>query len=261
MRKGVLATVLSLVLMASAAGTSFGAHPLITDDTGTQGKGKLQFEFIGEYAHDKENGVTEKGYETPTIPFLSYGLSDSIDIVFGLPYVSVITKEAETAAVRGLGDASIEVKALFYEKEGLTLALKPGLSLPTGDEEKGLGNGKMSYSAFFITTKESEPWAFHFNVGYVRNEYKLDVDNEANRKDIWHISLASQVEVIKDLNLVANIGMERNPDKTSDTHPAFILGGFIYSVSENVDIDMGIKSGLNKTETDYSILVGITWRI
>jgi hypothetical protein len=139
--------------------------------------------------------------------------------------------------------------------------VKPGVSLPTGDEDKGLGNGKTSYSAFFITTKEAGPWAFYFNVGYVHNEYKLQTDEEANRKDIWHVSLASQVEVVKDLNLVANIGMERNPDVTSDVNPAFVLGGLVYAVGENMDLDFGIKGGLNKAETDYAVLVGITWRL
>ena len=263
MGKKISAAVITVgSIVAITAGTVFAAHPLITDDTGTQGKGKAQLEFIGEYGVDKEEGVTEKGYEVPTAPFLSYGITDSMDLVFGLPYASVRVEDAETTtAVRGATDMSIELKARIYEKDGLSFAVKPGISLPTGDEEKGLGNGKTSYSAFFITTKEAEPWAFHFNVGYVRNEYKLQADEEANRKDIWNVSLASQVEVVKDLNLVANIGMEKNPDKTSDTHPAFILGGVIYSITENVDIDFGVKCGLNKPETDYSILAGITWRL
>lgn len=65
------------------------------------------------------------------------------------------------------------------------------------------------------------------------------------------------METIKDLKIVANIGMERNPVKSSNTHPAFILGGVIYSITENLDIDLGVKRGLNSPETDYSILAGI----
>jgi hypothetical protein len=259
--RNVLVRLLVVLFFLMIATGAYAAHPLITDDTGTQGKGKGQFEFIGEYGYDKEDGVTTKSLEAPTIPFLSYGITNVMDIVLGLPYQRVETEEGgASSTVRGISDASIELKWRFYEKDGLSFAVKPGLSLPTGDENKGLGNGKMSYSAYFITTKEAEPWAFHFNVGYVRNEYKLQTDEDASRKDIWHVSLASQVEVVKDLNLVANIGMERNPDKTSNTNPAFILGGFIYSVADNLDLDFGIKGGLNKPETDISYLAGITWR-
>jgi hypothetical protein len=260
--KIALATITVGFIAALMAGTAFAAHPLITDDTGTQGKGKTQLEFIGEYGIEREEGVTEKGLEVPTVPFLSHGITDTIDLVCGFSYVSVEVEDAGTiTALRGATDMSIELKARFYEKNGLSFAVKPGVSLPTGDEEKGLGNGKTSYSAFFMTTKEAEPWAFHFNVGYIRNEYKLQTDDESNRKDIWHVSLASQIEVMKNFNLVANFGTERNSDVTSDVNPAFILGGLVYAMSENMDLDFGVKGGLNKPETDYTILAGVTWRL
>jgi hypothetical protein len=33
------------------------------------------------------------------------------------------------------------VKWRFYEKDGLSFAIKPGIILPTGEEDKGLGDG------------------------------------------------------------------------------------------------------------------------
>jgi len=115
--------------------------------------------------------------------------------------------------------------------------------------------GRIIYSLYFITTTVIAPWAFHLNLGYIRNENRLD-----EREDIWHASLAGEVEAVKNLKVVGNIGIERNTDKTSNKHPAFILGGIIYSITENFDIDFGIKRGLNKPETDYSILVGIAFK-
>ncbi len=47
------------------------------------------------------------------------------------------------------------------------------------------------------------------------------------RKDIWHASLALEAQITKDLKAVGNIGVARNPDKSSRTAPAFILGGLI----------------------------------
>ena len=129
------------------------------------------------------------------------------------------------------------------------------MTFPAGKEERDLGAGKLTYSMCFITTKEIEPLVFHLNWGFVRNENKL-----GERKDIWHASLASEVKLIKDLRLVANIGLERNPDRTSNKHPAFVLGGFIYSIAENLDVDIGIKGGLNKPEADWAILAGVAWR-
>ncbi len=234
------------------SGTVFAAHPLITDDTGTQGKGKFQLEVNGEYAHEDENGVTEDATEIATM--LSFGIVDNVDVVLGIPYQYIRAKDPGTATrEKGVSDTSLELKWRFYEKDGLSFALKPGITLPTGDDAKGLGAGRATYGLFFITTKEIEPWAFHLNLGYGRNENKVD-----EREDIWHASLASEREIVKDLKAVANLGIERNPDRTSSTHPAFILGGLIYSLSEGLDVDFGVKGGLNKPETDYSILAGAT---
>lgn len=253
-----------------SAATSFAAHPLVTDDTGTQGKGKFQLEVNSEFTYDKERvfdedageHVTEKttGGELATV--LSYGITDNLDIVLGLPYQWNKVKKGGTAEsdVDGISDISLEAKWRVFEQNGLSFALKPGITLPTGDENKGLGNGRASYGLVFITTKKIEPWAFHLNIGYTHNEYKLRADKEANRKGIWHVSLASEVEVVKDLKVVANIGTERNSDRTSNTHPAFILGGLIYSITENLDIDVGVKGGLNKPETDTTILAGMALR-
>lgn len=250
------------VILLTLAGKANAAHPLITDDTGTQGKGKAQLEIVGEYGHDIENGVKTNSLVVPTMPVLSYGIANAADIVFGLSYQRFEAKQDEVSTEkRGLSDASIELKVRLYEKDGLSVAVKPGVSLPTGDESKGLGNGRTSYRIIIITTKDLPPWAFHLNLGYIRNEYGFQADGDANRKDIWQVSLASQKEIIKKLKAVANIGMEKSPDKTSDSHPAFILGGIIYSVTENLDADFGVKGALNKPETDISYLAGITWRL
>lgn len=249
--KMFFAAACSLIIFPVAG---YAAHPLITDDTGTQGKGKFQIEVNTEFAHENEDGVKSDAAEIAAAA--SYGIVDNADLVLGVPYQFLRTRvDRETTDENGVSDLSVEVKWRFFEKDGLSLALKPGVSLPSGDEERGLGAGKTAYSVFFIGTKEAGPWAFHANLGYIRNENKAD-----ERENLWHASVAAQVEAVKDLNIVANIGIERNTDRTVNTHPAFVLGGLIYSISENIDIDFGLKAGLNGPETDYSLLAGLAWR-
>lgn len=60
--------------------------------------------------------------------------------------------------------------------------------------------------------------------------------------------------------LVADIGMQRNEEKGKSTHPAFLLGGLIYSISESIAVDVGVKGGLNKPETDITFLAGIAFK-
>ena len=255
---------LAAVFIISMTGTCFAAHPLITDDTGTQGKGKFQVELNGKFAFDRERveGVKVRERAGEILTIVSAGVIDRVDIVLALPYQWLNVKEdgETTSDVNGLSDGSLEVKWRFYEKDGLSFALKPGIAFPTGNEKKGLGTGKLSFALTSITTFERDSWAIHLNLGYGRNEYRLREDINANRKDIWRVTLAGEIEVIKDLKAVANIGAERNSDKESTRHPAFILGGLIYSVSENFDVDFGIMRGINKPETDFAILAGIALR-
>ncbi|MFI5294327.1 MAG: transporter [Thermodesulfovibrionales bacterium] len=248
--------IVAAAIVLVAVGQTFAAHPLITDDTGTQGKGKFQLEIIGEYQHESKDGITIDSVVVPTIPVLSYGITDTSDIVLGISYQHVRTSDSQkTTTADGLSDTSVELKWRFYDKDGLSFALKPGISIPTGNDEKGFGAGKITYHLFLIATKEIKPWAFHLNLGYIRNENKIN-----ERNDIWHSSLAGEVEFIKNLKAVANVGIERDRDKASNTIPAFILGGLIYSISTNLDIDIGIKKGINNRGNDYSIPAGITWR-
>ena len=252
--KGV---VLCAVLFVSSI--AWGAHPLITDDTETLGKGKFQVEVSGEYGSKKETldgvSVEETGAEVATT--LSYGFIESADLVLSLPHHWGQVKEDGVTVYdeKGISDMIIEIKWRFFKNDGLSLALKPGLIFPTGNKGKGLGSGKTGYQLFLIGSKEVAPWAFHANIGYIGNE------NEVNeRTNIWHASLAATCEVVKDLKLVGNIGIERNRAATAVKDPAFLIGGVIYSLSERFDIDFGVKSGLTPNETEWSLMAGMAFR-
>ncbi len=253
----VKAVVLCAVLFV--ASVAWGSHPLVTDDAETQGKGKFQVEVNGQYGFDKEtlNGVTAEATGTEVMTILSYGLTDTTDLILSLPYQWGRVKEGGLTVYdeKGISDTTLEVKWRFFEEDGLMLALKPGLLFPTGNEQKGLGAGKVGYQAFLIGTKMADPWEFHANVGYIGYENKVDQE-----KNIWHASLAAEYELFKNLELVANIGIERNRYKEGSGHPAFLLGGVEYEVAENFSLGFGVKYGLTAAEIDWSLLAGMAFR-
>jgi hypothetical protein len=252
-----------LLALWVAAGSAFAAHPLITEDTDTQGAGKSQIEISSQWSFNKESddasgtNVTTRTREGEVKFQYAYGVTERADLILGVPcqWKKTETDDVTSSDVSGGADLSLEVKWRFYEKDSLSLALKPGLTLPSGDRDKGLGTGRVTGTLFFITTKDWEAWTAHVNLGYKRFENKLD-----QREDIWHASVAAEWKVMKVLRIVANIGSERNSDPASQTNPAFALGGFIYSVSKNIDLDAGFKRGLNRTEKDDTFLCGLTFR-
>jgi Putative MetA-pathway of phenol degradation len=256
-RKSVRMLVATAVLVV-AGSSAWAAHPLITDDPETQGTGKFQLEVNGEWATDKENSVVGTTRETGTqaAAIFSAGVRENIDLVLTTPYQWVEVRDpAGRAREDGVGDTVFEIKWRFFERSGWSFGLKPGVIIPTGNDEKGLGAGKVGYSASLISQSEHEPWEFLVNLGYVRNENRLD-----ERQDLWHASLAVEYEIVERLELVGDIGIGTNTDKGPATDPAFLIVGLIYELSESVDFALGVKYGLNKPETDLTVLPGVTVR-
>lgn len=253
---GFSAALLCGLLFAATA--VHAGHPLVTDDAGTVGKGGVQIEINGELAFDREradDGTTEKGEATEAALAVTYGLTESLDIVVTAPYrwLSTHQDDALTARENGLADMSLDLKWRFLERDGWGMAIKPGITLPTGNADRGLGSGRTTYRLFLVTTREIAPWALHLNLGYIRNE-----NNGGDRTDLWHASLAGEVELVKELKAVVNVGAETNPTAGSGTHPAFALGGLVYGLSEKISLDAGVKFGLTKPEADVTWLAGVT---
>ena len=247
--------VCALMLAPAAA---WAALPLITDDTYTQGKGKSQLEVGAVYNgyNSSEGSIAIKETDLAIFSTLTYGITNRVDVFINLLYVWFhVQTEGGNITADGISDTVLGVKWRLYEKNRLSFAVKPVMILPTGNEDKGLGGGRINYGAYFILTKEFGPWAIHANLGYIRNDNKID-----ERNDLWQASLATTYEMVKDLKLCADIGAITNKDKTSEVERSYLLVGLIYSVKDNVDISLGAKFGLNKPEKDWALLPGATYR-
>ena len=135
------------------------------------------------------------------------------------------------------------------------MALKPGVVIPTGNDEKGLGTGHYGYTAFLLSTYEAEPCAFDVNLGYLHLENRAD-----ERVDRWFASMAARYKVAEHWKLVGEAGAARNPDAASSSHPAFAQAGVIFSPEENLDLSAGYVFGLNDADIDQTVRVGVTFR-
>lgn len=254
---GILIMLLAILMLS---GTAFAGRPLITDDTDTQGKGKYQLQIGGEYSRD-DNEDIRVNKATIGVEF-DYGIKDNIDLTISSGYQNLqINNAGITSSPEGITDALMEVKWRFYEdKNGLSLAIKPGIITPTGNYTKGfgggdvrLGTGEVRYRLYLIGTKEFKHAAFHLNIGYLRNEARYDA-----RENLLHASLAGEWKITKKFKIVGNIGIDTSPDTGSSIDPVFLLGGFVYSLSDRIDLDLGVKRGLSDPGYGFSITGGIS---
>ncbi|EAT59064.1 transporter [Chlorobium ferrooxidans] len=239
---------------------AYATHPLVTDDTGTQGKGKFQIEINSEFASDSRDGGTEKEHSGEAAAALSWGIADNIDLVTALPekWLSIKSNGITSQDASGIGDMTIEMKWRFFDDEttGLSFALKPGITIPTGNAQKGLGSDLFQESLLLIATRAARLGAVHCNLGYSR----IEKGDDNARNHIWHASIGTEINVTGDLRAVLNSGIETNEAKASKKHPAFLLGGVICAVAESLDLDFGLKYGLNEAETDTAFLAGLAAR-
>lgn len=239
-----------LCMLAPAAGHA--AHPLITEDASTQGNGKLQLELTHEHDKLRQNGAN--AYATLSSAVLSYGVVDSLDAIIALPYLR-LDHSSNTPTASGMGDVGVDIKWRFYEKGPLSLAFKPGITFPSGDETQGLGAGKHGWGIFFTGSYEAAPWALHLHLGSFQNH---NVVNE--RVHLWHGSAAITRRMGEEVRLILDAGINSHTDRGTRSDPAFLIAGLIWSLYKNFDIDAGYKIESSDSARTHTLLSGLTWR-
>ena len=268
----VLRLVLTTSFILHPSAFVWAAHPFITDDAGTQGPGNWQLELMAQRNRSSRTAdagagpVQQSSRATLLNPVLTYGLRDTLDVALGFNHVSnrVTENGAVTEDASGKSDSTLEMKWRFYERDALSLALKPGITLPTGNENRGLGTGKTSWGVSLIADYEAEPWVWIANVAYFRARYKLPQDETDNRSDLWRLSGGAEYIVRKELRLVGELGIRTNEVRNDPFFPGghsqYAMLGAIYSPTEKLDFDIGLRKGLNRAETDTVFMIGATLR-
>jgi hypothetical protein len=226
------------------AGNAYGAHPLLTEDTGTQGKGGWQLEVNGERQKDPQPDLDVpplRAIQSGTT--LSYGLTETIDVKVDVPYLRH----------EGILDVAVGFKWRFYEKDELSFGVQAGLLLPTGDEQKGLGTGKTNAGVLGIASWQGERWEFHSSFGARSNENVIE-----QRDWLGHFSAAAGYRLFKPLRLLVDFSWDSNPEVESGAFFNTVVG-FIWSVTKDFDLDGGYRRGNDPAIRD-AWLFGLTLR-
>lgn len=240
----------SLCLAATAA---MAAHPLASDDTGTQGKGHSQFELSTD--RDRTRTRTDAGVERAqsTAATYSYGVHDDVDLGISVPHV--YQRAPGEAHQQGLGDVALQAKWRFHAGERWSLALKPAVTLPSGSHGKGLGNGRATTALHLLAQYEAEPVTWLVNVGGTHNNSR-----DGQRKALWSASTALLYTPHADWTLAFDIGANRNPDREGPRTQSYALLGGIYHLNKDVDLDLGYRRSLQSGPVTHTVGAGLTVR-
>ncbi len=212
-------------------------HPLITEDTGVLGRGVWQLELHGERSREREAGTTARGIDASAA--LSYGITDRADLQVELPYVR--EEEDGRVVAEGRDDASLSLKWRAFERDGLSVVVKPDLH-------------------------EGRRWGLNLVAGYVAGRVELlaHAGYMRNRKpgerdSLRHASIAGIFEASEKLKLVLDLGRDTNPQPAAGSLRELVLG-LMYALSRDADLGLGLKRGLSDPADDRALLAGVKLR-
>jgi len=257
-----VASGVMLLVFLSLTGPVSATHPLITDDTGTQGKGAVLIESNINYLKDNE-------FRSSVIPLsITAGISKTMDVAVEFPYLWLRPSAATGQPQSGFSDVNFKFKHRFYErgkKDGdqeqteRSLAYQVAFSQPTGREDLGLGAGTMRWNARLLGSAEWEDTEVSANLGY-------DSEGKALRRGnlvfdyAVSLSVTAKYERPKPWEPVVELAVVRVKGMDGYERFASALAGIIYEPSERYYIDAGVRVGLNERSEDYALLAGFGYK-
>jgi hypothetical protein len=245
-RKSSLAIALAL---AAAAPAAFAAHPLQTEDTGTQGAGNLEI----------ENRVSLARFEGTTLaldqPQFSLGLAPTVDAILQ-PSVDSLRQPGQPP-LSGRGDTDIDAKWRFWSGDPLSLAIRAGISVAARQHGVGLTPGTRSEHWLIALTWDHGPTTVHANVGLARVPRAAA---SPARRALRTLSAAVMRRIDERLVLTLDGSLGQSPDPHRRRWPGTLLAGAVWTARPDLDIDLGWQRSIDDRPVTRTWTAGLTWR-
>ncbi len=207
--------VLAALTLAGVAYSACAGPPFRTDDPDVRGVRELELNVFFEQTlvADGREGVQ------PGIEF-NYGPIENVQLTLLVP-AGFATPSGE-AIVRGFGDLELGVKYRFInETDSLpAVAVSPLVAIPTGDSDKGLGNGG---SQVFVPLWLSKKWGqleTYGGGGYW-------INNGPNWKNYWFLGWVVQYELDEHWTLGGELFYNTGEELGQQSSTGFNLGGAV----------------------------------
>ena len=244
---GRAVSLVAIAALVPAAPGAFAAHPLQTEDTGTQGAGNVEI----------ENGLARARFDSTTLttyqPQVSVGLAPTLDVIVQ-PSFAGLHAPAQ-APVSGWGDTNIDAKWRFQGSDPWSLGIRAGLQAPTSQHGLGLPHGQVSAHALLVATWDATPTTVHANLGVTRVPRA-----PGTRATIAHLSAALMQALDERLILTVDGEIDQDPDPSRKTWPGSLLAGAIWTARPGLDLDVGYQRSFSAQPLNRQWMAGLTYR-
>ena len=237
-----------LAVAGTIAAPAHSAHPLISEDTGTQGAGKFELEL------GASNTRQGSGRTFEVDPQLSSGIAPSVDAIVRASAFDLHGDAIpENGARRGFGTTMVDVKWRFAQADAWSFGTRAGIDLPSA--RSGFGYQRTGAHALIMATADLKPLLFTTNLAWTR----LPSDAGSPR-DQYRISAAALWTVSSALRLAFDIAHYSVPDADSRAWASVALAGAIYTVHPGFDLDIGWQQRLRQPAPAGVLFLGATLR-
>jgi hypothetical protein len=196
--------------------------PFVTDDP--ESPPPRTWEINVPFILERTPGRTE--LNTPLFD-LNYGLPN-VQLKLEIPVEVARDDSRRTSA--GPGDLLVGVKWRFFEdeKSRVLLSIYPQTLLPTGDHDRGLGDGRPAYVVPLQVQKSWEQWTLYGNIGYW---WQTGV----GKRDYWYAGVVLEREFTKQITVGTELFGNTATDRGGRADVAFNVGT-TWKLSEHLDL-------------------------
>lgn len=194
------------------------------------------YEYIREYATNSIARVQEVD------SYFSYGITSKLKFIAETPVYDLYIQNDELAEHRyGLSDIYLYWQYELYAQNQLYLYAMPLFSLPTGNYNYGIGNGRPDYGIDFMIGKLVGNLTLFSQLQYTRNPNKIDA-----ARDIWSISFVPEYGFNDHWRAVIGGRLEKDTDISNSRIPFYLIAGIRYIANKTLTITPTVEIGYNK---------------
>jgi hypothetical protein len=223
-------------------------RPDTTESANTVDRGHWQVETsFFDWSKDAHGGG-----ETETIlaANLKYGLTERSDLQLVMD--AYVIEEVGPSTNRGFGDVQLRYKYNLWGNDGgrTAFALLPFVKIPTGT---AVSNGEWEGGLAL-------PWSIdlndRFSLGLMLEiDAAYDDEDSRHETEIVHTAVLGASLTEKLSAFVEYIGVSGD-----FPHQSYGSGGLVFSINDNLALDLGVRFGLNHADEKVGLFSGMTAR-
>ncbi len=228
--------VLAAAALASACGAAVAGPPFLTDDPEPVDLHHAEINVIAQQTRatgaraGSGSGEVNLGCAAETQCHVA------VPIAFDRP--------ANGSSQAGLGDIELGVKYRFVDRpdDGWSAAVYPTLDLPTGNADRGLGNGRAQLLLPLWVQRTSGAWRWDAGVARL-------VDRAPDARDSWFAGLLAQRSFGEELTLGAEVFRRTSTARGEPPSAGFNLGAIV-KIAANQNLLASAGRGLTHVESN-----------